>query len=66
MMIQGLGKPEGSLELAELVRLVEDMVLNDDMEAGRRLQEDDVIMSSQYEIVKMKESESSLCNTDCK
>ena len=24
-----------------------------------------MIMSSQYEIVKMKESESSLCNTDC-
>ena len=56
---------EWSLELDELEGPMEDMVLYDDVEAAKRLLEDDLTMSSQYEIVKMDESETSPSSTDC-
>ena len=53
------------LELDELGRLVEDMVLHDEVEAARRLEEDDVVMSSQDEDINMEETESSTDSTEC-
>jgi hypothetical protein len=44
---------------------VEDKVLHDEVEAARRLEEDDVVMSSQDEVINMEVTESSTDRTEC-
>ena len=45
-----------SLEVEEIKKMVEEMVLHDDLDDAKRLEEEDKVMSSQDETIKMEES----------